>query len=250
MFISEIVKNALLPIALVLEAAVVIAFFGMRAGIKGREADYRKARWQKYTGYVLIIHIMLISIAINALITAVVVVGFCLIEYILLLLKLGPAEKKRALLLVVPNIFVFTAMILSVSKLNPDHFFFVYYLIVIMDGYSQICGQLFGRKAIFPRLSPGKTLAGIIGGFVCTVGAAIGMGPMFAFKFPHSIVIGIFVVFFALAGDLFYSFQKRMFKIKDFSNNLFGQGGFLDRFDSMLISVPMFYLFSTVLVVM
>jgi phosphatidate cytidylyltransferase len=63
------------------------------------------------------------------------------------------------------------------------------------------------------------------------------------FSYLHAFSVAVIVGVFAQVGDLFESHLKRMVKIKDSSHLIPGHGGFLDRFDSMLFSVPALYIY-------
>lgn len=110
-------------------------------------------------------------------------------------------------------------------------------------------GSLFGRHKLFPRISPGKTWEGSVGGglLVLAVAAVIGyvenhnadgqtLGAVMSVS--EWICMGLVVVLFGTWGDLVESLFKRTMGIKDSGNILPGHGGMLDRFDSSLMAIP------------
>ena len=110
-------------------------------------------------------------------------------------------------------------------------------------------GSLFGKHKLFPRISPGKTWEGSVGGgiLVLVVAAIIGylessnadqMVGGSTMSIPEWMGMGLVVVFFGTWGDLVESLFKRTLGIKDSGNILPGHGGMLDRFDSTLLVVP------------
>ena len=109
------------------------------------------------------------------------------------------------------------------------------------DSGAYCCGSLLGRHKLFPRISPGKSWEGSIGGavFVLVVAWAISSfldGQMLTL--PEWLGLGLTVVVFGTWGDLVESLFKRTLGIKDSGNILPGHGGMLDRFDSSLLAIP------------
>ncbi len=122
-------------------------------------------------------------------------------------------------------------------------------------------GSLFGKHKLFPRISPGKTWEGSVGGgiLVLVVAAIIGylessnadqMVGGSTMSISEWMGMGLVVVFFGTWGDLVESLFKRTLGIKDSGNILPGHGGMLDRFDSSLMAMPaaVVYLYTLTLV--
>lgn len=117
------------------------------------------------------------------------------------------------------------------------------------DTGAYLSGSLFGKHKLFPRVSPGKSWEGSIGGgiLVIVVAALIGMyensdmhtgNTEVSLNIAQWIGMGLVVVFFGTWGDLVESLFKRTIGIKDSGNILPGHGGMLDRFDSSLMAIP------------
>lgn len=114
-------------------------------------------------------------------------------------------------------------------------------------------GSLLGKHKLFPRISPGKTWEGSIGGgiFAVVVAGIIGWLANSGAT-PHTLNIyqwlglGAVVVVFGTWGDLVESLFKRTIGVKDSGNILPGHGGMMDRFDSSLMAIPaaVIYLYS------
>ena len=98
-----------------------------------------------------------------------------------------------------------------------------------------------------PHLSPKKTIEGGVGGVLLTVVAALIIQRFLpiAPNMLNAVIVALLVAFGAIVGDLFESYLKRSFGVKDSGNILPGHGGFADRFDSFLMVAPLcFYYFS------
>ena len=105
------------------------------------------------------------------------------------------------------------------------------------DTIAYIAGRYFRGPLIAPSISPNKTWSGTIFSFFFSLILIY----LFDFSFLESAIISISLFF----GDLYFSFIKRSFKIKDFSNLIPGHGGLLDRFDSVFISSALVFLFKS-----
>ena len=110
------------------------------------------------------------------------------------------------------------------------------------DTAAYLGGNMFGRRPLAPRISPNKTVEGLIFGMVFTV-----LGVWIAGRYEewlpgtHALVLGVGVALVAPVGDLFESFIKREASIKD-SGGLFGaHGGALDRLDAVLFAAAAGY---------
>lgn len=124
------------------------------------------------------------------------------------------------------------------------------------DSGAYCCGSLLGKHKLFPRVSPGKSWEGSIGGcvLVLAVAALIGWWANSG-EMSHQLSIaawmglGLVVVVFGTLGDLVESLFKRTLGIKDSGNLLPGHGGMLDRFDSSIMAIPaaVIYLYSLTL---
>lgn len=113
------------------------------------------------------------------------------------------------------------------------------------DSGAYFAGTLFGKRKLFERISPKKSWEGFIGGAILAFSFAYGL-PYFFSAIGHEptirswqwIVIGLIIIIGGTFGDLVESLLKRSIEIKDSGTSLPGHGGFLDRFDGLLISAP------------
>ena len=132
----------------------------------------------------------------------------------------------------------------------------IFIFLWINDTGAYCSGSLFGKHKLFPRISPGKTWEGSIGGgvFVLIAAAIISYfanngASAHSLNVIEWMGLGLTVVFFGTWGDLVESLFKRTLGIKDSGNIMPGHGGMLDRFDSSLMAIPasVVYLYSITL---
>ena len=106
-------------------------------------------------------------------------------------------------------------------------------------------GRWFAGRKLAPRISPNKTLEGLLGGLaagmlVAAVGALLAGAGMA--QLPGVLLVAIFTVLFSVVGDLFESLPKRHVGAKDSGDVIPGHGGVLDRIDGVLAALPIFVL--------
>ena len=106
-------------------------------------------------------------------------------------------------------------------------------------------GRWFAGRKLAPRISPNKTLEGLLGGLaagmlVAAAGALLAGAGMA--QLPGVLVVAIFTVLFSVVGDLFESLLKRHVGAKDSGDLIPGHGGVLDRIDGVLAALPIFVL--------
>ena len=130
----------------------------------------------------------------------------------------------------------------------------VFFFLWVNDAGAYICGSLLGKHKLFPRISPGKSWEGSIGGGILVMIVAVliwHLSEQYAVNDLHLSAfewagLGLVVVIFGTWGDLVESLFKRTIGIKDSGHILPGHGGMLDRFDSTLMAFPsaVVYLYS------
>lgn len=107
------------------------------------------------------------------------------------------------------------------------------------DTGGYIAGVLFGRTKLFERVSPKKSWEGMIGSFILAMVIATFIGKYFdVMSWYQWYLVAVIMVVAGTYGDLVESLFKRSIEIKDSGTSLPGHGGFLDRFDGLLISIP------------
>lgn len=105
------------------------------------------------------------------------------------------------------------------------------------DIFAYFGGKIIGGPKIARGLSPNKTYSGIFSGIIAGAAAGLGCGILFHVEPRYHVawlIIGAVIAFTGLMGDLFESFLKRRFGVKDASRLIPGHGGVLDRIDSLM----------------
>ena len=167
---------------------------------------------------------------------------------------------------------IFIMILINISLISPianssgRSFFFTALLIsVFTDIFALAFGKLLGKRFIYPSISPNKTLEGTLLGLLIPSFLFLFLGYLFIEVeiiglevFSEFLVISLFIdsygyliTFFiilisslaSISGDLLASKSKRLMGIKDFGNLLPGHGGVLDRIDSHIICIPVFFIF-------
>jgi phosphatidate cytidylyltransferase len=121
------------------------------------------------------------------------------------------------------------------------YIFYSLFIIWATDSGAYFIGKAYGKRKLWPEISPNKTIEGSAGGILCAVVVAVlfslfteidaGLLPL--------LVITIVLSVFGQIGDLVESALKRHYHVKDSGNLLPGHGGILDRFDSLLFVWPL-----------
>ncbi len=152
------------------------------------------------------------------------------------------------------NVLAFTASPEGLVVFNPVLPLSVFIFLWMNDTGAYCIGSLLGRHKLFPRISPGKSWEGSIGGAIVVLAVAyliylldsgqltyltdIGFRRSGMLTMPQWLGLGLVVVVFGTWGDLIESLFKRTLGIKDSGSILPGHGGMLDRFDSSLLAIP------------
>lgn len=160
----------------------------------------------------------------------------------LLEMQLGQGKKLfiGGFVLVSAWFFLTRLMILE----EPPMTMYLFLLIWAADVAAYFAGKKFGITKLAIEISPGKTLEGMYG----AVASAIVMGLCFTLYFNFSalsiidfILLSVITVLVSIYGDLFFSAAKRIRGVKDSGSILPGHGGILDRLDSFIAAIPVFY---------
>jgi glutamate dehydrogenase (NAD(P)+) len=119
-------------------------------------------------------------------------------------------------------------------------------MIWVNDIGGYFAGSLLGRHKLFERISPKKTWEGSLGGGVLTLLTSYIIALYYThWDMVHWMLIGGIILIAGTYGDLVESLLKRSLQIKDSGSIIPGHGGFLDRFDSLLLAVPLVVAFNS-----
>ncbi len=233
-------------IGLIIKILLVLACLGgLGIIIIGKKRPHQKKSIQvKYGVYLLII----------TLIISVIYLGknyYLPLFYLIMAIGFGELvwnaiKSKLKLHTVLISVAVYAGIIyLFTTKLllgKSEILIITYFIILIFDAFSQISGQLFGKKAI-SKISPSKTWGGLIGGFCVTLTVLLVLGSFTTENYWYWLYLyAVMVMVSGFIGDLLASWFKRICGIKDYSNLIPGHGGVLDRFDSLLATGLFFIL--------
>jgi phosphatidate cytidylyltransferase len=118
------------------------------------------------------------------------------------------------------------------------------YLIIVVessDVLQYIWGKLYGRRAIAPTVSPGKTVEGLVGGVASATILGTALWWLTPFRPWQAALLSLGVTIVGFAGGLIMSAIKRDRGVKDFGTVIAGHGGVLDRIDSLCFAGPLFF---------
>ncbi|MBC6700546.1 phosphatidate cytidylyltransferase [Hymenobacter puniceus] len=117
--------------------------------------------------------------------------------------------------------------------------FALLFLVWSSDTGAYAAGKTFGKHKLAPKISPGKTWEGAIGGFLLTLAVGWALGYLLPeLSLTYRLVAATVVAVFGPLGDLAESMLKRSVGVKDSGRIMPGHGGLLDRFDAFLFILP------------
>jgi phosphatidate cytidylyltransferase len=136
--------------------------------------------------------------------------------------------------------------VLHGSEPNGHRWLFVALMIVwAADSGAYFAGRRFGKRKLAPRISPNKTIEGLLGGVASGLVVALAFAPFAGAtlrELPAVALVAIVAVLFSVVGDLFESLLKRHVGAKDSGDLIPGHGGILDRIDGVVAALPVFAL--------
>lgn len=144
----------------------------------------------------------------------------------------------------------FTLGHLLLIRALPDGIFLIFFVILVTwagDTGAYYAGVSMGRTPLAPRISPNKTVEGLLGGCLLAVVIALIARAWFipSFTIVDALVLGVMLTVAGLIGDLSESMFKRGAGVKDSGGLIPGHGGMLDRLDSLLLTAPTYYYYVT-----
>jgi phosphatidate cytidylyltransferase len=144
--------------------------------------------------------------------------------------------------------FILLACWMFLSRLRafyePPMTMYFLVLIWVADISAYFVGKKYGKTKLAPDISPGKTVAGFYGALVSGLVCAIVLSLIYGFNYVFAAdfaLLSMLTVLISVYGDLFFSVVKRQRGVKDSGAILPGHGGILDRVDSIIAAIPLFY---------
>lgn len=206
----------------------------------------KKESWLKYFVYILIFSLLFgcICFAENMFHWICLLIILAGLFELINLQKKIPQKRTFFYGIIFIYIFVCLGFYFFSRSLSKQLLLFTFFTVCLFDAFCQIAGQLLGRKKLCPRISPNKTFEGLLVGLLITVCTCFIIGKILEFNILYSMISGFGICLFSLIGDLSASLVKRNYGVKDFSSALPGQGGFLDRFDSLIVAGAFVYLYN------
>ncbi len=220
--------------------AIAFAIIGMK-----KASARRREIWAKYVTYFLIIHALFAGIYFGPHYFAMFALLIAVVGYVELTGVWLRNEKSKRLMLFLLSLLVYTIILIPFilfSLSEKPVLYFAFVVVSVFDAFSQISGQLWGKKKLIPRVSPGKTLGGLVGGAVLAMITGTLIGSLLSIEWSKALFFTAIIIIFAFWGDFLASYYKRRFNVKDFGKLLPGHGGFLDRFDSLIPGGAAMYL--------
>ena len=217
-----------------------------------------------FTGLILGLFVLFFVFFTNDTLFQIILAG--ILGYSLFELFRIKAQRSIFVWMIFIMILINISLIFPIANSSGRSFFFTALLIsVFTDIFALAFGKLLGKRFIYPSISPNKTLEGTLLGLLIPSFLFLFLGYLFIEVeiiglevFSEFLVISLFIdsygyllTFFiilisslaSISGDLLASKSKRLMGIKDFGNLLPGHGGVLDRIDSHIICIPVFFIF-------
>lgn len=161
--------------------------------------------------------------------------------------KLLELTYPKAVVLCSGGFVLITAWILMVwlrTNFGVMQVLYLLLLIWLADVAAYFTGKKWGQTRLAPEISPGKTVEGLYGAMIVSIVFAVGVGifkQFTALTVFDFVILSLVTVVMSVVGDLFESLAKRVRGVKDSGSILPGHGGLLDRIDSLLAAVAVFY---------
>ena len=203
---------------------------------KNKDVQFQRNNWIKYLIYFLIISLLFAAILIEPIYFHYISILILFLSFFEITKLILSTRKAKVGIISLIIFFILAISFFLFSQMPAKYLFYTLFITTVFDAFSQLAGQLVGKRKLFRNISPNITLEGLIGGYFVTILTAGFIHNLLEISVAKSIFIGAALAFFSMLGDLLASYCKRKFEVKDFSRILPGHGGILDRFDSLLAS--------------
>lgn len=145
------------------------------------------------------------------------------------------------------SLLIYIPLLLTSGEWKPEIMLCYMFIIWVNDVFAYLVGVCFGRHRMSPRISPKKSWEGFAGGITASAVAGAVFGYLLDGNMAVWIVLALIVSVTGVAGDFVESLFKRSAGVKDSGSIIPGHGGFLDRFDAMLLSAPYAFVYLLIL---
>lgn len=155
-------------------------------------------------------------------------------------------DKLSSLQITIMGLFAVSPLCASLYVLHSNGVAWIFMFILVIaaaDSGAYFVGKAIGKRKMLPRLSPNKTIEGLLGGLVCAIIVAV----IFLFymdlgllQYLEMVLIAALIAVVSVIGDVFESMMKRIAGVKDSGDILPGHGGVLDRLDGYMPALPIF----------
>lgn len=177
-----------------------------------------------------------------ALLLITIFVNLFLVKDLIIVHKIPLFEKKKYIIIIfylIASLIFLTLLPSYTGDFMPELVVGIFTLIWVNDTFAYLIGKNFGKKKLFERISPKKTIEGFIGGVVATAIASYAVHLVTGLLEPLTwIGLALILSIFGTLGDLIQSKFKRQAGVKDSGRLMPGHGGLLDRLDSIIFSSP------------
>lgn len=178
--------------------------------------------------------------------------GFFLFLAVFFLLRYRDLQTVvQRLSIIVLGVFYLPLLLAHLAFLRElpagrEWIFTVLLLVMAGDSAAYFIGIRFGRRKLYPAISPNKSIEGAVGGLLGSLaGVLVAKFTFFpALRLLDCLLLGLLAGVLAQLGDLFESMLKRSFGVKDSGRLIPGHGGILDRLDSLLFAFPVAYYYA------
>ncbi len=231
--------SMIVSIIAIYTAAFLLGGIGLFIASRKQPAPVRRSRLVKFLTYFWIVSSVLFAALAGRWIFTLLVAAIAILgawELLRVLPAVTGMSRIKSGAIIVAYLLIASADVAFAWQAASEFAIFVFLIVCTFDGFSQVTGQLLGRRLLAPAISPGKTVEGSVGGLFFAIGVAIALRPLVGASVLTTVVAAAFIVTAALTGDLLASWIKRRGGVKDFGNLLPGHGGILDRFDSFLFA--------------
>ncbi len=165
------------------------------------------------------------------------------IQFLSLFLGYNSLKKDKKINYAAISVYLYLPLLALAIWFTQSQLYKVEYLLLyfttiwVYDSMAYVVGKSLGKRPIFPKVSPKKTIEGTIGGAILTI-AIVMVIQNYVFNIPGNYVfLSFIVIVFAIFGDYVESYMKRKLGVKDSGNLIPGHGGILDRMDSIYLSL-------------